>query len=100
MSFRISRTRSAVMSILAPYLLIGGVSPVLLNKLAIDTIQLVDDLRHMHGYADGAGLVRYGSADRLSNPPGGVGAELEALAVVELLHATHQTDIALLNEVR
>src|SRR4051794_15352422 len=37
--------------------------------------------------------------DRLADPPGGVGGELEALAPVELLDRVHQAEVALLDEV-
>ena len=44
-------------------------------------------------------LVGDAPADRLADPPRGVGGELEALAVVELLHRPHQPEVALLDEV-
>ena len=54
----------------------------------------------MHRNADGAGLVGDGAGDGLANPPGGVGGELEALGVVELLHRADEAQIALLNEIQ
>ena len=42
---------------------------------------------------------RDGSLHGLPDPPGGVGRELEAPPVVELLHRTHQTQVALLDQV-
>ena len=53
----------------------------------------------MHGNADGAGLVGDGAGDGLANPPGGVGGELEALGVVELLHRADEAQVALLDEI-
>ena len=53
----------------------------------------------MHRDADGAGLVGDGAGDGLANPPGGVGRELVAAAVLELVDGLHEADVALLNEV-
>ena len=44
-------------------------------------------------------LVGDGAGDGLADPPGGVGGELEALGVVELLDRPHQAEVALLDEV-
>ena len=54
----------------------------------------------MHREADGARLVGDGSGDGLPDPPGGVGGELEAAAVVELLDGAHEADVAFLNQVK
>jgi len=59
-----------------------------------------DLLVDVHGQADGAGAAVGGPAgDRLADPPGGVGGELEALAPVELLHRAQQAQVALLDQV-
>src|SRR4029079_3343879 len=39
------------------------------------------------------------TGDRLANPPGSIGAELEAAAILELIDRTHQAGVAFLNEV-
>ncbi len=49
--------------------------------------------------ADRAGLVGDGAGDGLADPPGCVGRELEAAAVVELLDRPHEAEVALLNQV-
>ena len=49
--------------------------------------------------ADRSALVGDGSSDRLTNPPSGIGAELEAAAVFELIDRTHQTGVPLLDQV-
>ena len=72
----------------------------LLEELAGDTDDLVDGLHHVDGDADGAGLVGDGAGDGLANPPGGVGGELVALGVVELLHGLDQAQVALLDQVQ
>ncbi len=71
-----------------------------LQELPLDADQLVDRLDHVHRDADGACLVGDGPGDRLPDPPGGVGGELVALGVVELLHRADQTEVALLDEVQ
>ena len=54
---------------------------------------------HVHGDADGAALIGHGAGDRLANPPRGVGAELEAAAILELVDRPHQAGVALLDQV-
>ena len=70
-----------------------------LQQLALHADELVDLLDHVHRDADGAGLVGDGPGDGLPDPPGGVGGELVALAVVELLHRADEAQVALLDEV-
>ena len=71
----------------------------LLDQIARDVGQAVDDLGHVHGHADRAGLVGDGATDGLADPPRGVRAELEAAAMVELLDRAHQAEVAFLNQV-
>ena len=72
----------------------------LLEELAGDTDDLVDGLHHVDGDADGAGLVGDGPGDGLADPPGGIGGELVALGVVELLHRLDEAQVALLNQIQ
>ena len=60
---------------------------------------LVDRFDHVNRHPDGAGLIGDGPGDGLADPPGGVGGELEALGVIELLHRPHQAEVALLHQV-
>ena len=53
----------------------------------------------MHGDADGARLIGERAADRLPDPPGGIGRKLIAAPVVKLVDRPHQADVAFLNEV-
>ena len=71
----------------------------LLQELTGDADDLVDRLDHVHGDADRARLVGDGAGDGLTDPPRGVGGELVALRVVELLDGLDQTEVALLDEV-
>src|SRR5918995_3353022 len=80
-------------------LLRGGLAPQLRDELALGPADLVELLHHVDRDADRAGLVGQGTRDRLADPPRGVGRELEALAVVELLRRAYQTECALLDEV-
>src|SRR5215468_1600363 len=81
-------------------LLRSGLAAKLLNELASALSKLVDDLDHVNGHTDGARLVRDGARDGLANPPGGVGGELVAAAPVELVGASHESEIALLDQVQ
>src|SRR3972149_9317495 len=60
---------------------------------------LAGALDDVHGQADCARLVGKGARDRLTDPPGGVGAELEAAPVVELLDAADEAGVPFLAEV-
>jgi hypothetical protein len=53
----------------------------------------------VHRDADRARLVGDRARDRLADPPRGVGGELVAAAVFELVHRLHQADVALLDQV-
>ena len=54
----------------------------------------------MHGDADGARLVGNAAGDRLPDPPGGVGGEFVAAAILEFVDRLHQPDIAFLNQIK
>src|SRR5437773_1430760 len=62
--------------------------------------QLADGLDHVHRKPDGPGLVGHRPGDGLPDPPGRVRGELVALGVIELLHATYQAQVALLDQVQ
>ena len=76
-----------------------GLEAELLQVLRADAVHLVDRLDHVHRDADGARLVGDRAGDGLADPPGGVGRELVAAAVFELVHRLHQADVAFLDEV-
>ena len=57
-------------------------------------------LDHVHRDADRPGLVGDGPGDRLANPPGRVGAELVAAAVLVLVDGPHQPGVAFLDQVK
>ena len=63
----------------------GRLSSALLQQLALHPVELVDGLDGVDGHPDGASLIGDGPRDRLADPPGGVGGELVAQAIVELL---------------
>ena len=77
-----------------------GIVAQFLQQLAADPDDLVDGLHHVDGDADGTGLVCDGAGDGLPNPPGGIGRELVALGVIELLHGFDEAQVALLNQVQ
>src|SRR6266508_2186140 len=64
----------------------------LLDELALDAHDLAQPLDHVHGHADRPCLVGDRARDRLPDPPARVGRELEAFAVVELLHGANQAE--------
>ena len=74
--------------------------PQFLEQIAGGPDQLVDGLNHMHRNADGPGLVGNGPGNGLADPPGGIGAELVAPLVFELVNRLHQPDVPLLNQVQ
>src|SRR5499426_79199 len=76
-----------------------GLATELLHELAGGADQLVDGLDHVHGDADGAGLVGDGAGDGLADPPRGVGGEFVAATVLELVHGLHEADVAFLDQV-
>src|SRR5438477_9779116 len=81
-------------------LLDGRLAPQLLQQGALDPDQAVDGLHHVDRDADGPRLVRDGPRDGLPDPPRGVGAELEALLVLELLDRPDEADVPLLDKVQ
>ena len=81
-------------------LLSGRLAPELLPHLPGQPPQSGAYLDHVHRNADRRRRVGDRAGDRLADPPGRIGRELEAPAVVELVHALHQPDIALLDQVQ
>ena len=81
-------------------LLRGRLTAQVLQQLALDAAQLVDDFHHVHWDADGTSLVSHGASNGLADPPGGVSGELIALGVIELLHRADKAQVTFLNEVQ
>src|SRR5262245_57139647 len=77
----------------------GRLAPELLHQRPRGADQLVDGLDHVDRDADGPRLVGNGAGDRLADPPRGVGRELVAAAILELVHGLHQANVAFLNEI-
>src|SRR5215469_6647095 len=71
----------------------------LVEHLPSRTHDLVDQLYHVNGHTNGARLILKRAADRLPNPPGSVGRELEATSIFELVDCLHQADVAFLDQV-
>src|SRR3954452_11056107 len=81
-------------------LLGGGLTAELGDELALGATDLVELLDDVDRDADRPGLVGEGARDGLADPPGRVGRELEALAVIELLRRADEAQRALLDEVQ
>ena len=96
---RISRTSSVVISSSSAISSGARLAAEPLDELALDVDDLVQLLDHVHRDADRARLVGDRARDRLPDPPGRVGRELVALAVVELLDRADQAERALLDQV-
>src|SRR5689334_603252 len=80
-------------------LLRRGLAAQLGDELALRAADLVELLDDVDRDADRARLVGERAGDRLADPPGRVGRELEALAVVELLRGADQAERPLLDQV-
>src|ERR1035437_7938889 len=80
-------------------LLGGRLAPPPLHERARGANQLVDRLDHVDRDTNGSRLVRDRAGDRLADPPRGVGRELVAAAVLELVDRLHQPDVAFLDQV-
>ncbi len=71
----------------------------LLHQFALGVADAAHRVDHVHRQADRAALIGDGPRDRLANPPGGVGAELIAAGVFELIDGPHQAGVAFLDQV-
>ena len=76
-----------------------GGTAVLQLEAGAGLLQAGEGVARVHGQADGAPGVGDAAGDGLTDPPRGVGRELEALAPVELLDGVHEAEVALLDEV-
>ena len=70
-----------------------------MHQLTRGAHQLIDRLNHVHGNADGTGLIRNSARNCLADPPGRIGAEFIPPAILKFINRFHQADIALLNKV-
>src|SRR6266567_2419356 len=76
----------------------GRLAPELGAQLALGADDLVQSLDDVNGHANRPCLVGECPGYRLPDPPGGVGRELETLAVVELLRRTNKPDRPFLDQ--
>ena len=77
-----------------------GSRPSLCNSFRDTFLHPRHRLDHVDGNADRAALIGHGPGNGLANPPRGVGAELEAAAIFELVHRPHQPGVAFLDQVQ
>src|SRR6266700_1325609 len=64
-----------------------GIAPQILVELARNALHLINELNHMHWHVNSACMFSNSPADRLTNPPGGIGAKAEAAPWIELLYS-------------
>ena len=62
-----------------------------LQQGAGNTISLIDDFGHVYRNTNGTGLVRNGTGDSLTNPPGCIGTEFISLVVIKLVYGFDKT---------
>ena len=72
----------------------------ILKQLTLNPNQFINGFNHMNRNSNRPGLVSNRAGDRLPNPPGGVGGELEAFAVIKLLDRLHQAHVTFLNQIQ
>src|SRR5215510_2501348 len=70
-----------------------------LDQMTGGSDQLIDRLDHMHGNTDCPSLIGDRTGNGLADPPCGIGAELVAALVFELINGLHETDITFLDQV-
>ena len=73
---------------------------ILVQKRVAGLVQSPHGRCHVHRQADGPTRVGNRSCDRLANPPRGVRRKLVTSQVLVLLHRSHQTRIALLDQIQ
>ncbi len=71
-----------------------------MEQLGVGLFHLVDGFHHVDGDTDGPRLIGDGAGDGLTDPPRGVGGELEALGIVEFFNGLDEAQVALLNQVQ
>ena len=77
----------------------GRLTAEFLNHLAAGTNLFVDSFNHVNRHADGASLIGDGACDGLANPPGRVRGEFITATPLEFVGATHQANVAFLDEI-
>ena len=80
-------------------LVIGRLASQFAAQLALAANDPVQPVEYMDGNPDRASLVRDSALDRLTDPPGRVRREFEALPPVEFLGCAHEPDRSLLNQI-
>ena len=80
--------------------LVGGLALVLLLELGEGLVDLVQGAHLVQRQTHDAALLGERLEDALADPPHGVGDELEAAGLVELLGGLDQAEVALVDQVR
>src|SRR4051794_28515861 len=72
----------------------------LIEHLSACAYDLVDGLDHMYGDTDGARLIGKRAADRLADPPRGIGRELVAASIFKFVDRSQEANVSFLDEVQ
>ena len=67
------------------------------GELLAHLVKLINRFHHMHRNANSSRMIRQCARNRLTNPPGGIGAKLKALGEIKPIHSLHQAHITLLD---
>ena len=77
----------------------GRLTAQFLQQLMAYLDQAANRLDHVHGDADGTGILEYVAADGLTDPPGGIGAETKSARRVKFAYGAQQSKVAFLNQI-
>ena len=78
---------------------IGGLATEFGSKGGADATKALDLVDKMNGKTNGFALGGEGSADRLFDPPAGVGAEADIPAGIEAVDRFHETEVSLRDKI-
>ena len=73
------------------------ISTEFLNQFSLNLHDLVYGINHMSGDSNNTSLFCDIAADRLPNPPSGIGAEFEPSAWIEFMDGAQQSYVSFLN---
>ena len=73
--------------------------PAMLHSEGVDNLVHASDVVAAVFWKPHQGLRGAGTVNSLSNPPNGIGAELQIASIVKIVNRSHQPNVAVLNQV-